>query len=79
MTDAISRWLFLAWDNVCASPPVHGYGEHGITGPLFGNLLVASGAGIVTLVCIVVALRMLIRPGERNPGHPKYRVLDADY
>lgn len=78
MTDAITRWLFSAWNSVCASPPIHVHGEHAITGPLFGNLLVAGSAGIVTVVCIVVAACMLLRPGERNPAHPKYRVLDAD-
>jgi hypothetical protein len=77
MTDLIARWAHSAWDSVCASPPVH-LAHHGITGPLAGNALVASVAGIVTLACIVVAWRMLVHPGERDPGHPKYRVLDAD-
>jgi hypothetical protein len=77
MTDLITRWAQSTWNSVCASPPVH-LAHHGITGPLFGNALVAGGAAIVTLACIVVALRMLVRPGEREPGHPKYRILDAD-
>jgi hypothetical protein len=41
-------------------------------------VLVAGGAGLVTLSCIAAALWMLIDPGERDPNHPKYRVLDAD-
>ena len=39
----------------------------------------SGAAGLVTLACIAATLRMLIDPGERNPNHPKYRVLDADH
>jgi hypothetical protein len=39
---------------------------------------VAGGAGLVTLSCIVAAVWMLVAPGERDPYHPKYRVLHAD-
>jgi hypothetical protein len=57
----------------------NGAGDHGLAGPILGNLLVVSEVGLVTLSsCIVAALWMLIDPGERNPDHPKYRVLDAD-
>jgi hypothetical protein len=41
-------------------------------------VLVVGVAGLITLNCIVAALSMLIAPGERDPDHPKYRVLDAD-
>ena len=46
--------------------------------PVVGNIVVASLAGLVTLACIAVALRMLISPGEQNPDHPKYRILSPD-
>lgn len=78
MIDAITQWMRSVWRSVSASPPVHAMDHHSLGGPLFGNVLVAVGAGIVTVACIVIALRMLIRPGERDPRHPKYRVLDED-
>ena len=62
-------WL---WSAVCGSANEAG------SGPVLGNALVAGAAGLVTLVCFIVALRMLIAPGERNPNHPKYRILSPD-
>ena len=52
--------------------------EHAMTGPLLGHIVVAALAGVVTLVCIVAALKMLFRPGEKDPKHPKYLVLRND-
>jgi len=49
-----------------------------VTGPLIGNLLVAGIAGVVTMAVILAAIRMLLRPGEQAPDHPKRRVLDPD-
>ncbi|MCC6193409.1 MAG: hypothetical protein IT518_02985 [Burkholderiales bacterium] len=77
MAESIMYWMQSAWSNLCASPPVH-TGLHGFEGPLLGNVLVAGGAGLITLACVAAALRMLIRPGERDRHHPKYRVLDPD-
>ncbi len=52
--------------------------DHEITGPLIGRIIVAISFGSITLVCIGVALKMLFRPGERDPHHPKYRILRKD-
>ena len=77
MTDMITYWVLSALGYLCTAPATAGgAGDH--AGPLLGNVLVAGGAGLVTLSCIVAALWMLIDPGERNHNHPKYRVLDAD-
>lgn len=79
MTDTIAAWILSALGYLCTAPATaNGAGDHGLAGPLLGNVLVAGGAGLVTLSCIVAALRMLIDPGERDPNHPKCRVLDAD-
>lgn len=68
-------WL---WDAICGSANETGGAGHGLAGPVLGNVLVAGAAGLVTLICFIVALRMLIDPGERNLNHPKYRILSSD-
>jgi hypothetical protein len=79
MTDTITAWILSALGYLCTTPVIPiAAGDHSLTGPLLGNVLVAGGAGLVTLSCIVAALWMLFDPGERDPNHPKYRVLDAD-
>lgn len=79
MTDTITAWVLSALGYLrTGSATTGGAGDHPLAGPLFGNVLVAGGAGLVTLACIVATLRMLIDPGERDLNHPKYRVLDAD-
>jgi hypothetical protein len=44
-------------------------------GPFWGNLAVIALAGSLTLACFAAALRLLLRPGERDPLHPKYMIL----
>jgi hypothetical protein len=78
MIDTITAWVLSALGYLCSAPAAAAKDHHGLAGPLLGNVLVAGAAALVTLACIVVALRMLINPGERDPNHPKYRVLDAD-
>ncbi|MGY0574646.1 hypothetical protein ACTGJ9_029225 [Bradyrhizobium sp. RDM12] len=79
MTDTITAWILSALGYLCTAPRIaDGASDHSLAGPLLGNVLVAGGAGLVTLSCIAAALWMLIDPGERDPNHPKYRVLDAD-
>ena len=53
-------------------------GAIGAAAPLVGVLLVGGAAGVVTIYCILAAARCLIRPGETDPAHPKYRVLAPD-
>lgn len=53
-------------------------GHHALPGPLIGNIIVVTLASVVTLACFVIALHMLIRPGEEDRNHPKYRVLKPD-
>ncbi|MGH6715346.1 MAG: hypothetical protein ACREDC_04045 [Bradyrhizobium sp.] len=77
MTDKITVWILSALGYLCTAPATAG-GHHHLAGPLLGNVLVAAVAALVTLASMVVALRMLIDPGESDPNHPKYRVLDAD-
>jgi hypothetical protein len=78
MTDTITAWVLWAFGYLCTAPAATGTGDYSLAGPPLGNALVVGAAGIVTLVCIAAALWMLIDPGERDPNHPKYRVLDAD-
>lgn len=51
---------------------------HHLAGPLLGNVLVIAFAGLVTVGCFLAAIGMLLRPGERDRNHPKYRVLRDD-
>lgn len=79
MTDTITAWILSALGYLCtSSATAGGAGGPNLAGPLLGNVLVAGGAGLVTVSCIVAAVWMLIAPGERDPDHPKYRVLHAD-
>jgi hypothetical protein len=79
MTDTITAWILSALGYLCTAPATAGgAGDHSFAGPPLGNVLVVGVAGLITLNCIVAALSMLIAPGERDPDHPKYRVLDAD-
>ena len=49
-----------------------------LIGPLWGNVMIVAVAGAVTLACFVAMFRMLFRPGETDPHHPKYDVLHDD-
>lgn len=49
-----------------------------VSAPLWGMVLVAGVAGVAALACIVAAVRMLLRPGERDPRHVKYQILRPD-
>jgi len=49
-----------------------------LVGPTWGNVIIIALASAVTLACIVAMLRMLIRPGENDPEHPKHSILRED-
>jgi hypothetical protein len=49
-----------------------------LVGPFWGNVIIITLAGAVTFGCIVAMLRMLIRPGEKDPEHPKHSILRED-
>ncbi len=51
---------------------------HHLAGPFVGNVLVIAFASLVTVGCFVAAIMMLLRPGEKDAHHPKYRVLHDD-
>jgi hypothetical protein len=53
--------------------------HHHLIGPFWGNVVIFALAGIITVACFVAALWMLIRPGETDARHPKYRVLRDDH
>lgn len=52
--------------------------DHQLTGPLLGHIVILIIVGAITLACIGIALKMLLRPGENDPHHPKYLVLRKD-
>lgn len=52
--------------------------HHGIMGPFWGNAAIILIAGSITIGCFGAMFRMLIRPGERDPRHPKYMILPDD-
>jgi hypothetical protein len=74
MTDQLTR-LLLAVQQVCSG---HLTLLKATAGSVLGNVIVIALTGMVTLACIVAAFWMVIRPGERNPDHPKYRILRTD-
>jgi hypothetical protein len=47
-----------------------------LSGPFWGNVVVIVLAASITIACFVAMFRMLIDPGERDPRHPKYSILD---
>jgi hypothetical protein len=49
-----------------------------LVGPTWGNVVIIVLASAVTLACIWAMLRMLIRPGEDDPAHPKRAILRED-
>lgn len=53
-------------------------GPAGTMGPILGNLLVAGAGGLITLLCIAAAIKMILHPGEESQDHPKRRVLAPD-
>lgn len=71
-------WVLTA---IYGSPPKATGAMHGMqamSGPFLGNLLVAVVAGVITIFCFAAAIKMIVRPGERDTTHPKYRILRAD-
>jgi hypothetical protein len=82
MEASLLHWIatipLLLWSQVCAAHGEAAPGEHALAGPLVGNIIVAALAAIVTVACIIIAARMLIRPGEIDPDHPKHRILQPD-
>jgi hypothetical protein len=52
--------------------------EHHLPGPFWGNVVIVAVAGAITLACFAAMVRMLIRPAESDPGHPKHGVLSDD-
>jgi hypothetical protein len=52
--------------------------EH-LAGPVWGVAIIVAVAGAVTLGCFVAMFRMLFRPGEIDPHHPKYEILHDDH
>ncbi len=47
-------------------------------GPLWGEILVVSIAGIITIACFAAMFWWIFRPGEKDPHHPKYAILRRD-
>ena len=47
-------------------------------GPFWGNVAIIAVAGALTVACFAAMFRMLYRPGERDPRHPKRMILDDD-
>ena len=74
MIDQLTQ-LLLAVQHICGG---HLTLSKATAGSVLGNAIVIALTGMVTLACIVAACWMVIRPGERNPDHPKYRILRAD-
>ena len=41
-------------------------------------MIIVALAGAITVACFVAMFRMLFRPGEDDPSHPKYDILRGD-
>ena len=44
-------------------------------GPFWRNVAIIAVAGAITLACFAAMFRMLFRPGEGDPTHPKRMIL----
>jgi hypothetical protein len=53
--------------------------DHHMAGPFLGNLAIILASGTITIGCFVAMFWMLIRPGETDRQHPKYRILRDDF
>ncbi|MEO6986676.1 MAG: hypothetical protein ABI155_15180 [Paralcaligenes sp.] len=51
---------------------------HHLMGPMIGNMVIITILGLGTIACFVVAIMLLLHPGEKNEDHPKYRILHDD-
>jgi hypothetical protein len=52
--------------------------HHHLAGPLWGNIIVIVIGGAITIACFAAMFWMMFRPGERDPNHPKYKILSKD-
>lgn len=52
--------------------------QHHLIGPFWGNIIIISVAGAITVGCFVAMFWMLLRPGEKDHKHAKYSILDDD-
>jgi hypothetical protein len=52
--------------------------SHHLIGPLWGNIIIITVAGVITAGSFVAMFWMLIRPGETDRSHPKYTILRDD-
>lgn len=50
----------------------------GMSAHWLGNLVLLIVFGVGTVVCFGVAIRMLMRPGEKDKHHAKYLILHDD-
>ena len=48
--------------------------DHQLTGSLLGHVVITVIAAMVTLLCFLAMFKLLFRPGEKDPRHPKCRV-----
>jgi len=53
--------------------------HHHLAGPLLGNVVIIVVAGAITLACFALMLKMLLKPGETDRRHPKYRILGDEH
>lgn len=52
--------------------------QHMMMGPLWGEILVVTIAGIITIGCFAAMFWWIFNPGEEDPSHPKYSILSPD-
>jgi hypothetical protein len=53
--------------------------HHDLSGPYWGNVIVITLAGMITIACVVAMFWMLFRPGETDQHHAKYDILRDDW
>lgn len=52
--------------------------HHHMMGPFWGNVAIIAAASAVTIACFAAMFRMLLRPGEQDPQHPKRMIFGDD-
>lgn len=77
MTDRLAHIIATIDQSICGHSIALSGTDSGLS-LLLLNIVILVIPVLVTLGSIVACVYWLVRPGERNPDHPKYLILNPD-